>query len=66
MRAGLMTFLVAIAVGGLPAASAQDTSLDVPRHDNTAPRKGWHRIEARLTNRKGDVTARRGYDRGGP
>jgi len=27
---------------------------------------GWHRIEVRLTNRKGDVTARRGYDRGGP
>jgi hypothetical protein len=29
MRAGLMTLLVAIAVGGLPAASAQDTSLDI-------------------------------------
>lgn len=27
---------------------------------------GWHRIEVRLTNRKGEVTARRGYDRGGP
>ena len=27
---------------------------------------GWHRIEVGLTNRKGDVTARRGYDRGGP
>ena len=25
---------------------------------------GWHRIEVMLTNRKGEVTARRGYERG--
>lgn len=35
MRAGLVTLLVAIAVGGLPAASAQDTSLDVTARSST-------------------------------
>jgi hypothetical protein len=24
---------------------------------------GWHRIEVKLKNRRGDVTARRGYER---
>ena len=32
-----------------------------PRNVSTT---GWHRIEVRLTNRKGEVTARRGYERG--
>lgn len=27
---------------------------------------GWHRIEVTLTNRRGEITARRGYERGAP
>jgi VWFA-related protein len=33
-----------------------------PRHVEGS---GWHRIDVTLTNRKGQVTARRGYERGG-